>query len=477
MVEVTLQEVLKMCNIDFPTGTKVRIRCPFCQTSKINKDFQIDFSTESFGCFKCGITSRYGISFYALYRGISNKEAYKEIVNQLGMPENNQKPHFRPRENPKPQVSEDATIAPIEILDQTYRKLMEKLSLSEKNKEDLLSRGFTEDEILSVGYVTYPKKDPDTITKEYFTIPKDLLDESCVLQGVPGFFRTKNKGVWSLCLRKGGILVPYRDFNNHIQGFQLRKNDEELEVDEETGEREYKYSWIASGGLIDGCKASAKIHYAVDFKWNPDQHSFSPDIKGNRIMLTEGAMKGDLAHAISGIPIICVPGVSSAQEALLENIPLLKSIGIDTIVIAYDMDRVMNLSVAKALRAIKELIESNGMTCLQTSWSNKVMHIDKSIEIMDVANTFVITTEMLQKWGLNSKKMLKALDDAKTLNLKVYFALRDTNDVTKENHEAFLYLKKECEKRELQISCVFWSLHLKGIDDYYAHTKRDIQYK
>ena len=41
MVEVTLQEVLKMCNIDFPPGTKVRIRCPFCQTSKINKDWHV----------------------------------------------------------------------------------------------------------------------------------------------------------------------------------------------------------------------------------------------------------------------------------------------------------------------------------------------------------------------------------------------------------------------------------------------------
>lgn len=474
MVEVTLQEVLRMCNIDYPSGTKVRIRCPFCQTSKINKDFQIDFSTESFGCFRCGITSRYGISFYALYHGITNKEAYKEIVENLGMTETPNK-RFRPRENPKPQVSEDASLAPIEVLDNTYRKLSEKLSLSDKNRDDLLSRGFTDDEIQSIGYVTYPKKDPDTYTKEYFTIPKELLDASCTLQGVPGFFRTKNKGVWSLCSRKGGILVPYRDFHNRIQGFQLRKNNDELERDEETGECEYKYSWIASGDLKDGCKASAKIHYAVDFKWCPDDQCFKPDVRNNRIMLTEGAMKGDLAHAISGIPIICVPGVSSAQEALTENIPLLKSIGIDTIVIAYDMDRVMNINVAKSLRAMKELIESQGMTCLQTSWSNKVMHTDKTIEVMDVANTFVITSDMAKKW--DPKKIEKALDDIKVLNLKVYFALKDKNDVTEESHNLFLLVKRECEKRGLSVECVFWSLHLKGIDDYYAHTKRGIQYE
>lgn len=473
MVEVTLKEVLQMCNIDYPSGTKVRIRCPFCQTSKINKDFQIDFSTESFGCFKCGITSRYGICFYALYHGISNKEAYEEIASQLGGKQEST-PRFRPRSNPEPQVSEDAVTAPIEVLDRTYRKLLEKLTLSPKNKEDLLSRGFSEDEIQSLGYVTYPKKDPDNITKEYFDLPKQLLNESCTLKGVPGFFRTKNKGVWSLCARKGGILVPYRDFYNRIQGFQLRKNNEELERDEETGECEFKYSWIASGGLKDGCKASAKMHYAVDFKWFPEERCFKPDIKGNKIMLTEGAMKGDLAHAISGIPIICVPGVSSAQEALLENIPLLKSIGIDTIVIAYDMDRVMNLNVARALRAMKELIESQGMNCLQTSWSNKVMHMDKSIEIMDVANTFVITADMARKW--DSQKTNKVLDEVKKLELKVYFALKDKSDVTKEVQEAFQNIKKECRNRGLSITCVFWSLHLKGIDDYYAHTKRDIQY-
>lgn len=472
MVEVTLQEVLRMCNVDFPTGTNVRIRCPFCQNSKINKDFQIDFSTESFGCFRCGIRSRYGISFYALYHGISNKEAYQEIASQYGESKTDT-PIFKPRVNPQAQINEDVSVAPAEVLDQTYRKLTEKLSLSEKNKEDLLSRGFTEDEIQSIGYVTYPKKEVDTYTKEYFSIPKELLDSSCVLQGVPGFFKTKNKDVWSLCARKGGILVPYKDFYNRIVGFQLRKNNEELDRDEETGECEYKYSWISSGGLKNGCKASAKIHYAVDFKWFPDEQCFKPDIKSNSIMLTEGAMKGDLAHAISGIPFICVPGVSSAQDALRENIPLLKSIGINTIAIAYDMDRVMNINVAKSLEAMKSLIESHGMKCLQTSWSNKMTHFDKRLEIMDVEQSFVITPDM-RNWNL--EKLQKTLDEVKEIKTKVYFAFKNSTEVTSENKEFYYLVEKECKKRGLYVTNVFWSLRLKGIDDYFAHKDRDIQY-
>lgn len=475
MIEYTLQDVLNLCGIEYPAGNVVRIRCPFCQGSKINKDFSINFTDQSFGCFRCGITSRYGTMFYAILHNITSKEAHKEIVQQLGISESSKKMQYKPRENPQPQISEDAEMAPIEVLDNTYKNLLKCLSLSQKNREDLLSRGFYEEELLNLEYVTYPKKNPDSITQEYFSIPRKLQDASCTLRGVPGFFRTKNKGVWSLCARKGGILIPYRDFNNRIQCFQLRKNNEELEIDDETGEKEYKYSWIASGGLRDGSKASTKIHYAVDFKWDPDKSCFIPDIKGNKVLLTEGAMKGDLTHAISGIPVICVPGVNSAVESLQENIPLLKSIGVDTIIIAYDMDRVMNIHVIKALRAMKDVIEKNGMNCQQTSWSNEIVKMDGTHEIMDVANTFVFTSDMMKIWDM--KKVNKVLDDVQALNLNVLFALSNKADASKENYDHFMLLKKECENRNLSVNCVFWSLHLKGIDDYYAHKKRDIQYE
>lgn len=462
-------------------GVISRGPCPICQTGrKVGQDFVVNFKDGSWGCYRCKFQGRYAVDLYSKYFGMDRKAAYAEMCSRLGVDGYGSKKEEQVRtrkafdytETP----TEEAKRADIDVLDKTYSELLKVLELSGKNKEALFSRGFSEEEIRLLGYATYPKRKEEGITSEYFNIPKKLLDKSCTLIGVPGFYKTLNKGVWAMQANKGGILVPYRDFHNRIQGLQLRKNDEELMMDEETGEKENKYSWFSSSGKKEGCKASSVIHYACDFLWDRDKQEFYPIIKNGTVVLTEGAMKGDLAHAISGAPFICVPGVSCASKALKENIPLLQSIGVTKIIIAYDMDRLMNINVNADLRSMKKLIEGMGMECANISWSSQFIDCKKEQRMLKTDTDFVFTPKVLDVSPETLEWTLKRVKETGEIK-NIFFALSSSKDATPENKILFDNLTKECQKMGLsKPEIIFWSLKLKGVDDYYAHLKRNVQY-
>ena len=480
MIPYTMSEVLKLNSIDFkPNQTSIRVLCPFCSKKKINKDLGISLDSEKFNCFCCGISGRGATEFHAYLHNITTKEAYAEIMQQLGystdkannMPKRERTvTHIEP---PLPQSEEADDITK----NQTYSMLLSCLKLSDRHTQDLLERGFLNHEIATLGYVTYPKSKSDGYTEEYFSIPKRLIGQNCTLKGIPGFHKTKNKNVWTLCRRKGGILVPYRNFYNQITGIQLRKNNEDLLINDETGEAESKYTWLSSNNLKEGCKTSSKIHFATDFEWSKEKQEFHPVLKKGIIVLTEGAMKADLTHMISGLPFMAVPGVSCASEALKVNIPLLKEIGLEKVIIAYDMDKVMNINVSEALVKMKKLIEEFGIIVEELYWSTDMVLTDGTHEKMDVSDTFVFTTSSLAD-TLEADKLDKMLSKIKGIDKKqIIFALANSKELTEENKCNYSVLKKACEKEDLICRPAFWSLKLKGIDDYYACKQRNVNYQ
>lgn len=477
-----LADVLRLDGVKVDSGrNSIRTFCPFCSGKKINKDFSVTLDTEKFNCFSCGVSGRGAITFHSLLHNISTKEAYADLCERFGYSSSsNSEPVHRERTVRTYETPEESNEAPAEVKNRTYCMMLENLKLSDRHREDLIARGFNDLEINTLGYVTYPSMNQEGITQEYFNIPKKLLEYNCTLSGVPGFYRTKNKGIWTMCKRKGGILVPYHSFKNEIVCMQLRKNDEDLLVDEETGESENKYSWIASGGYQDGCKASTAVHYACDFSWDQEKKEFYPMIHGNKILLTEGAMKGDLAHAISGFSILCLPGVNSANDALKADLPLLKGIGVDTIVNAYDMDRVMNIHVAEALFKIKGIIEEAGMKMEELYWSVEMVSFKGDHFKLNVNDTFVFTPETLEKAitaDHQDKKVEGILNRAKKIGKnKIIFALPDSKAVDQESKKNASILIECCKKAEMSCMPAFWKLHLKGIDDYFAHKQRGVNY-
>jgi len=363
----TLGEVLQLLQINFTSKQNARIKCPFCSGKKIVKDLGINFDSEIFHCFSCGVSGRGGTQFYAYHQNLTTQEAYKEIMASLGL-NNETAPKIRERVVTPKEVIIEAPTAPADVLNKTNRNLLDELPLLDCDKELLLARGFKEFEIFALGYKSYPSGDPNSLIREYFNIPKKLIAKGCKLSGVPGFYKTSNKKVWTMVWRKAGILVPYVSYENKILGFQLRKHDSELDYNAETGEKENKYSCISSVGKNEGAKLVTSVHYACDFEWDKETRSFSPIIPNGVIGITEGAMKADLYHCITGNPLVAIPGVGVLCALKSELIRLKKEKGVHTVAILHDMDYLTNPNVKKDIDKLYQLIDEVGLKVVRPTW-------------------------------------------------------------------------------------------------------------
>ncbi len=166
--------------------------------------------------------------------------------------------------------------------------LLSKLTLASDHRENLLSRGLTDEQIKVLGYKTTPVVGLTAIAKQ-------LQAEGHYLTGVPGFYHTK-EGSWSLVHERRGILIPARTPDGKIQGLQIRRDNT----------KRGKFRWISSVGKQDGCKAECWTHISG----TPAQ----------TVLLTEGPMKADIITFITGLPVVAVPGVNSLNhlEEMLE---------------------------------------------------------------------------------------------------------------------------------------------------------------
>lgn len=85
------KSVLKNAKI---TGDRIIGRCPFHDDNK--DSFTADLRTGMCHCFTGCIDGNF-ISFWAKYHGISNKEAYKQILEKYGKTQNQEKPKEKPQ--------------------------------------------------------------------------------------------------------------------------------------------------------------------------------------------------------------------------------------------------------------------------------------------------------------------------------------------------------------------------------------------
>lgn len=479
-------DVLRINNISINQNTKnKRIVCPYCASQKIKaKNFTVNLETEKFNCYSCGVSGRGATQFHASLNNISTKDAYHDIMNALGL-ESDGKVIKRERKEVEcyyPEVPQSA-IADIDTLNDVYSDMIAYMSLSDKNRNELINRGFSDDEINTLGYVTYPANAAEGYTNDYFDIPKKLLSHGKNLRGIPGFYKTKRTGTWTMMSNKGGVVVPYRNINNKIYGIQIRKDNEVLERNEESGEVENKYGWFSSNNMNEGCKRTSIVHFATSFFWDREKHEYYPDInlKGIKgVVITEGAMKADLAHCISGMPFLAIPGVTNCKEQLIEVLTKLKEkYGLEVVFFAFDMDRVLNINVAEALYDIKKLILNIGIEVKELYWSNLAVMLDKSKEKFDVLDTFIFTPESLRlKLEQREHQILeKTLEKALRIEKKeILVAFKDSKAITDEAKKDYQELSTLCHQRSLKIRPCLWSLRLKGIDDYYANQKRNVTY-
>ena len=376
MYEFTAANVFDALGVKYDLNVKNNIvECPMCH----KKNFYMDMS-KSFGhCYSlknCGVHLNH-ISYYATVMGIDNKEAYRQMCVYMGYiqdkaagkfngKKNKNKP-IKPREIKKCEIKEQK-IADIVIRDKTNHLLIDTLALSDKHKKDLLERGFTEEEINRLNYRSIGYHDILSCK----AIADIIQKKGGKTLGIPGFCKDK-KGNISLIWTKKAILIPMVDFHKRINGFQFRKNDEDLKVFKNADgkeEKEKKMRWLSATpkNCTDGTSIPAYGHYACDFVLDFATGMHVPIFPKKEIGITEGPMKADLIHAITGNAVHGIPGVN-ALEQLAYEVKKWKAAGVTTVVDLFDMDYVSNANVKQQMEKLKQLILSNGLEYRRDDWN------------------------------------------------------------------------------------------------------------
>ena len=350
MVEIHITDIIPLIGIpDPPNGRPVyNISCPCCDDNPRKKHLNINLNKDVFCCPRCHFSG--GVfDLYSHYSGVDRKHARKVLMEKLGLKDSgpsyegsNQKQERRTITRPILQEIE-LPLTDIDARHETYAALLGKLSLASDHRENLLSRGLTDEQIRTFGYKTMP-------VVGFSALAKQLQSEGYYLGGVPGFYHTKD-GAWTFVQERRGILIPARDQDGKIQGLQIRLDKI----------KKGKFRWISSIGKQDGCKAEGWTHMIG----NPKP----------TVLLTEGPLKADVIHYITGQTVIAVPGVNSLKH-LKETLEYLQSQGTTKVMTCFDMDYLKNPHVRDGYYNLANILAEVGIEYGTYLWDPQFKGLD-----------------------------------------------------------------------------------------------------
>lgn len=305
-----IRDVVRVLNLTIrrKNAQSYDVDCPFCghKKGKLNVNFVKNV-------FRCNYCDAHGgmLDLYSKLYNLTKSEANQQIREALNLGQYRED-YQRPEKEPEPPIPENSERAPDVVVDHTYSQMLSMLTLSRKHQEDLLGRGLTLEQIELQRYRSVP----------VFGIKKmveSLADRGCTLKGVPGFHQTED-GIWTIhfTARNSGILIPILSMEGRIQGFQIR-------LDQVTDSR--KYIWLSSSNYQMGVSSGSPVHVIGD-------------LDAETIYVTEGALKGTIAHYLSGDTFLCAPGVGQYRslQPILEK---LSQRNLRFVYEAYDMDKKM----------------------------------------------------------------------------------------------------------------------------------------
>ena len=241
-----------------------------------------------------------------------------------------------------------------DTLNAVYSALLAKLPLHANHVENLETRGLKRDRnATSPAAHPIPFRLAAGYPAGYRTLGKDRLAavQSLIAAGmekslprVPGFVVKEKDGrrYWTVA-GWGGLLIPVRDVKGRIVAILMRKDE---------GQTGSKYTYLSSkkhGGPGPG----APVHVPLNRPAN-----------SATVRVTEGALKADVATALSGMLTIGSPGVSAWRRAA----PLLRELGATNARLALDADAVKNLAVAEALARLADHLASEGFIVELETW-------------------------------------------------------------------------------------------------------------
>lgn len=271
------------------------------------------------------------------YTGIAREEVRDALIARLDV----QGSIPKPEHIPVPVVAE---VPPTDIASRsdTYTGLLSKLTLASDHRQNLRNRGLSDEEIDRLGYRTTPVVGMQTIARQ-------LQSSGYYLSGVPGFYRKDGK--WSFACESRGILIPVRDSKGRIQGMQIRRDNATRR----------KFRWVSSTGRTDGCKAEGWVHIAGEPR--------------AIVLLTEGPMKADVIHYLTGQTVLAVAGVNALTQLEL-ILPQLHEQGVERIMTAFDMDFMENPHVQGGYRTLVSLLSDAGFRYGTYLWDPRYKGLD-----------------------------------------------------------------------------------------------------
>ena len=282
--------------------------CPFCGKQK-----KMNINTVK-NVYRCNYCDEHGgmLQLYARLYNVSTSDANLQIRQALNRGE--YRTDYGKAAYETNEVTNSA-LASKEVIHQTFNEMLSLLFLNPKHLEDLEKRGLTRKQIAEQKYRSVP----------LFGIRKmvnKLLEKGCTLKGVPGFYQDK-EGFWNVHFtsKNSGILIPIRSIEGYIQGFQIR-------LDHVTDSR--KYIWLSSVNYEAGVSSGSPVHVIGN-------------LDAKTVYITEGALKGTIAHYLSGDTYICVAGVNQYRNLM----PVLQSLqkqGLKYVCEAYDMDKKLKVA-------------------------------------------------------------------------------------------------------------------------------------
>ena len=246
---------------------------------------------------------------------------------------------------PPKRIVHSHELAPRKRLDRIYSTLVNThLVLAEEHKQNLVSRGLSEEDIYANGYRSVP-------TTLYGSNVSRML--SCFdLRGVPGFY--KERGAWQMVTPGPGFLIPIRDSRNRIRGFQVRRDDDDP-----------RYLWFSSASKPEGQSSGAPVHFA-----HPERVE-----EQESLYITEGALKADIVAARLCVPVVGLPGVSTIPEDFGDNLKR-RFPGIREVSIAFDADWKRKRSVKAALLNLITELRRAGLPTKICRWPARFKGFD-----------------------------------------------------------------------------------------------------
>ena len=336
--------------------TNMDVDCPFCNHKK--GKMNINLVKNVFRCNYCE-TSGGMIDLYAKLHGINQKQAFAEICEILHC--GKKAPEYQTlaakQKNMVPEL-EQVEKADLETRDQTYRMLLSQLILTASHKQNLLERGLRVDEIVKYQYRSTP-------AFGFHKIVSALVASGCQLSSVPGFY-TRKDNTYGIQFHKkaSGILIPVCALDGHVEGFQIRL-DHPIE--------DKKYIWFSSSNQFRGASIGGPVH----FIGNP---------AAKTVYVTEGALKANVAHGLSGRTFLAVAGVTH-YEALRPAFAQLRENGTTDIIEAYDMDKETNPHVQRACMNMIRIANEYGFQVHRLKWDERYKGIDDWLKHQQVIKT------------------------------------------------------------------------------------------